>query len=91
MGSPQELLSPPTTPKQALETLDKIVDALVNRLGSDVSFVADLMALAEVLSPASRTKYIKDIYRRSISEELAAMSASDSPEGTEDEDASPEE
>ncbi len=47
-----DMLTPQVTPPQAREAIATIVPALTERLGPDVRFVGDMLALLKALAPA---------------------------------------
>lgn len=73
-----DMLTPAVTPPQAREAIDRIIPALTERLGSDISYVSDLLSLLRALAPAdfaeTMTK-IDDYAAHSVAKEQAIAAA----------------
>lgn len=73
-----DMLTPQVTPPQAREAIDRIIPALTERLGSDISFVSDLLSLLRALAPADfieTMKKIDDYAANSAAKEKAILAA----------------
>ena len=56
-----DMLTPAVTPPQAREAIDRIIPALTERLGSDISYVSDLLSLLRALAPADFAETMQKI------------------------------